>query len=114
METGILLIDIDRCIRCHACEVACKQENDLPPGPRWNSVVTIEPRTIQRELVTDFVFTACMQCDDPNCALHRIHSEREVQARPSSFDSDLRPVGRRGKKSEVRVQPSGCPFLSPL
>lgn len=69
MGKGILLIDIDRCIRCHACEVACKQENDLPSGLRWNSVVTIEPRTIQGELVTDFLFTACMQCDDPNCTL---------------------------------------------
>jgi Fe-S-cluster-containing dehydrogenase component len=65
----MLLIDIDRCIRCFACEVACKQENDLPVGYRWNSVVTIEPRRINEELVSDFVFTTCMQCEDPNCAL---------------------------------------------
>jgi Fe-S-cluster-containing dehydrogenase component len=67
METGTLLIDIDRCIRCFACEVACKQENDLPPGPRAASVVTIEPRTINGELTMDFVFTTCLQCDDPLC-----------------------------------------------
>jgi len=69
METGMLLIDIDRCVRCHACEVACKQEHDLPPGPRWASVVTIEPRVIEEELTTDFVFTTCMHCDEPSCTL---------------------------------------------
>jgi len=67
MESGMLLIDIDRCIRCFACEVACKQENDLPPEPRAASVITIEPRTINGELTADFVFTTCVQCDDPLC-----------------------------------------------
>ena len=33
MSDQILLVDIDRCIRCYSCEVACKQENDLPIGP---------------------------------------------------------------------------------
>jgi Fe-S-cluster-containing dehydrogenase component len=69
MKTGTLLIDIDRCIRCHACEVACKQEHDLPAKPRWSSVVTMEPRAIQGKLVTDFVFTTCMHCKEPTCAL---------------------------------------------
>ena len=34
MSEKTLLVDIDKCIRCYACEVACKQENDFPPGPR--------------------------------------------------------------------------------
>ncbi len=25
----------DNCVGCFACEVACKQEHDLPVGPRW-------------------------------------------------------------------------------
>jgi len=68
MRDGLLLIDIDRCIRCYACEIACKEENDLPAGPRWNQVVTIQPRRIGGELYTDFVFTTCVQCEDPVCA----------------------------------------------
>jgi Fe-S-cluster-containing dehydrogenase component len=67
MESRLLLVDIDRCIRCHACEVACKQENDLPAGPRWTSVATVGPRLIKGELHQDFVFATCVHCDDPAC-----------------------------------------------
>ena len=67
MARMTLLVDIDRCIRCHACEAACKQENNLPPGPRWASVVTVGPRPIAGELHQDFVFAACLHCDDPAC-----------------------------------------------
>ena len=69
MSNKIFLVDIDRCIRCYACEVACKQENRLPPGPRWCSVVTLEPRRVNGELHTDFVFTTCMQCENPFCVV---------------------------------------------
>ncbi len=68
MDEKLLLVDLDRCIRCHACEVACKQQNDLPPGPQWTSVVTIDPRWVAGELCMDFVFATCFHCDDPVCA----------------------------------------------
>ena len=68
MRDRLLLIDIDRCIRCYACELACKQEHDLPAGPRWSQVLTVEPRRIGGELYTDFVFFTCVQCEDPVCA----------------------------------------------
>ncbi|MBI5602694.1 MAG: 4Fe-4S binding protein [Deltaproteobacteria bacterium] len=67
MEEKILLIDLDRCIRCYACEVACKQENRLPAGPRWASVVTVGPRIMEGELHQDFVFVTCFQCNEPLC-----------------------------------------------
>ncbi|MEW6666450.1 MAG: 4Fe-4S dicluster domain-containing protein [Thermodesulfobacteriota bacterium] len=67
MDRMILLVDIDRCIRCHACEAACKQENNLPAGPRPVSVATVGPRSIDGELHQDFVFAACLHCDDPAC-----------------------------------------------
>ncbi len=69
MSEQILLVDIDRCIRCYSCEVACKQEHDLPSGPNWTKVITIEPRRVGGEIYTDFVFTSCLQCCEPVCAL---------------------------------------------
>jgi Fe-S-cluster-containing dehydrogenase component len=67
MGSMVLLVDIDRCIRCHACEVACKQENDLPEGPRWACVETVGPRVVGGELHQDFVFGTCVHCDAPAC-----------------------------------------------
>jgi Fe-S-cluster-containing dehydrogenase component len=67
MKEKLLLIDIDRCVRCFACEVACKQEHSLPPGPRWNSVVTVGPREAEGNLYQDFVFATCVQCAEPAC-----------------------------------------------
>jgi Fe-S-cluster-containing dehydrogenase component len=32
--TKTFLVDLDRCIGCLACEIACKDENDLAPGIR--------------------------------------------------------------------------------
>lgn len=68
MSEKILLINLDQCTRCYACEVACKQENELPVGPRWCRVITIGPRKVDGKLVMDFVPTMCFQCDDPICS----------------------------------------------
>lgn len=68
MTTKYLLIDIDQCVRCYACEIACKQENELNVGPRWVQVMTIEPRKVSENLHMDFVPVPCLHCDDPACA----------------------------------------------
>ena len=30
-----LIVNTEDCVGCNACEVACKQEHNLPVGPRW-------------------------------------------------------------------------------
>ncbi|MFQ3294968.1 MAG: molybdopterin-containing oxidoreductase family iron-sulfur binding subunit [Natrialbaceae archaeon] len=35
-----MVIDLKRCIGCHACTVACNVEHDLPAGSEWNRVET--------------------------------------------------------------------------
>ena len=35
-----LKVAAERCIGCFACEVACMQEHELPPGPR---LIRVEP-----------------------------------------------------------------------
>ena len=43
MTQKTLVIDLDRCIGCHACEAACKLENSVPMGVYYNKVLTIGP-----------------------------------------------------------------------
>ncbi len=63
MTTYKFLPDVERCIRCGGCEVACKQENNVPIGMRRIRVVTVnEGKTGEMN-----VPMACMHCTDPAC-----------------------------------------------
>jgi len=64
----ILLVDIDKCVGCYACEVACKQENQLSLPSRWCIVTRVGPRKIRDEMHLDFVPGLCLQCEDPTCS----------------------------------------------
>jgi Fe-S-cluster-containing dehydrogenase component len=66
----LFLIDIDSCVRCHACEIACRQEHDLSveTGSCWCRVITVGPRRLEGKLHMDFVPLACFHCDEPACA----------------------------------------------
>lgn len=62
-----ILVEIDRCIGCYTCEVACKQENNLEEGFSWIKVVDVGPEEIKSELRRDFVPTLCLHCGNPSC-----------------------------------------------
>jgi len=69
MEESVFLIDVDRCVGCYTCEVACKQENDLDLPSRWCVVTRVGPRKIEDEMHMDFVTGVCLHCDEPMCSL---------------------------------------------
>jgi Fe-S-cluster-containing dehydrogenase component len=58
-----LVVNLERCIGCFACEVACKQEHDLPPGEKYIRVTTLGPHELDGELAMDFVPMATDGCD---------------------------------------------------
>ncbi len=60
------LFDADRCIDCRACEVACKQQNDVEIGVRWRMVVETD-RGAYPNLTRDFTSLACFHCSRPPC-----------------------------------------------
>ena len=64
-----LVADIDLCMGCFACEIACKQENKLPDGKKGIDVVTLGPYEINGEPVMDFVPQSTEEC---NLCLNRI------------------------------------------
>ncbi|MBN1316167.1 MAG: hypothetical protein JXA42_11880 [Anaerolineales bacterium] len=58
-----LVVLIDRCIGCYACELACKQEHNLPEGVRNVQLETIGPYELDGKLVMDFIPQAGDGCD---------------------------------------------------
>jgi Fe-S-cluster-containing dehydrogenase component len=58
-----LVANLERCIGCLACEVACKQEHALPEGIKYIRVETLGPYRIDGELAMDFVPLASDGCD---------------------------------------------------
>ena len=48
------LVKIDRCIGCYACEIACKDENDLPPEIRRVMIRIVEAGKLNRFYVPEF------------------------------------------------------------
>jgi molybdopterin-containing oxidoreductase family iron-sulfur binding subunit len=68
-----MVIDLKRCIGCQSCALACKLENDEPPGLWWNRVLTVGGPTMDTpsgtypNLKMSFLPIACQHCDDPPC-----------------------------------------------
>ncbi len=62
-----MLIDLQRCIGCYSCNVACKQENDVPPGVWRNQLFTIGPFGEYPDVKGYFLPRPCMHCEDAAC-----------------------------------------------
>jgi Fe-S-cluster-containing dehydrogenase component len=61
-----MVIDIARCIGCHACTIGCVAENKLPPGVVYR--VVLEEETGQYpEVRRRFVPRPCLHCQNPPC-----------------------------------------------
>jgi len=62
----IMVIDLKKCVGCHACTVACNAENHLPPSvvyrPVMEEEIGIYPNVSRR-----FLPRPCMQCENPPC-----------------------------------------------
>ena len=67
MSRNCIVINLDRCIGCYACEVACKMENDVALGERWNKVVQVEPYGEFPHVSTYWLPVMCQQCEDSPC-----------------------------------------------
>ncbi len=58
-------VDIERCIKCHACEIACRVWNGINV-PSYRTVMEIENGVFPRVERTN-VSIACMHCEEPYC-----------------------------------------------
>lgn len=64
-QLGFVHNNVD-CIGCRACEIACKDKNGLPAGPRFRRVMYIEGGTYP-DVYAYKVNMSCNHCAEPAC-----------------------------------------------
>ena len=63
MKKGLIIVT-DRCMGCHTCFTACKEENQVAPGVAWNHLERVEH---EKAGFVDYFRVSCMHCEDPAC-----------------------------------------------
>lgn len=58
--------DSDRCVQCHACEVACKSWNELELGIRWRRVLDLWGGEFPK-VTNKTISLSCLHCAKPAC-----------------------------------------------
>ncbi|MBU0479542.1 MAG: 4Fe-4S dicluster domain-containing protein [Proteobacteria bacterium] len=62
-----MVIDLEKCIGCHACAVACKAEWDVPADKGRNWVKRLGPSNTPHGLASTYYPGLCNHCDQPAC-----------------------------------------------
>ena len=64
MSRNGIIVNVDHCIGCMACVVACKEENKVAPDIQWNQIRRVEN---EKAGVIGYYRVACMHCEDAAC-----------------------------------------------
>ena len=66
MQYG-MIIDIDKCVGCHACTIACKAEWEIPAQYGRNWVYRLGPAMTSAGMSYTYYPGLCNHCDEPPC-----------------------------------------------
>jgi len=58
-----MVIDLEKCVGCGDCTLACRAHNDVPPDISWNRVIELD-KIGDRPV---YMPVPCMQCEDAPC-----------------------------------------------
>jgi len=61
-----MTIDLNRCVGCQTCTIACKHANDTTPGVQWRGVIDVETGKFP-DVQRLFLVTGCQHCAEPSC-----------------------------------------------
>ena len=61
-----MVVDVNRCVGCQTCTVACKHWNDTQPDVQWRKVLDIETGTFP-DVERVFLVVGCQHCAEPPC-----------------------------------------------
>ncbi|MDR1713848.1 MAG: 4Fe-4S dicluster domain-containing protein [Coriobacteriales bacterium] len=73
MTQYAIVTDLDRCVGCLACSVACKVVNNVPIGNYWNKTLRIGPNPTEGgsgaypDIELYFLNVGCQHCATPEC-----------------------------------------------
>lgn len=62
-----ILIDVDKCIGCHACTIACNSTHNFPNGISAQHVISVEEGEFPSVKTLYAPVERCMHCLDPAC-----------------------------------------------
>lgn len=66
MQYG-MIIDLERCVGCHACTIACKAEWEVPVEFYRNWVFRMGPSLVGNEMASTYYPGLCNHCTEPVC-----------------------------------------------
>jgi phenylacetyl-CoA:acceptor oxidoreductase subunit 1 len=61
-----MVVDLNRCVGCQTCTVACKHFNDTGPGVQWRQVLDVETGRYP-DVERLFLVVGCQHCAEPPC-----------------------------------------------
>ncbi len=61
-----MVVDVNRCVGCQTCTIACKHWNDTQPGVQWRSVLDVETGKFP-DVERLFLVVGCQHCAEPPC-----------------------------------------------
>ena len=72
MTQYAIATDLNRCVGCLACTVACKAVNNVPVGNFWNKTLRIGPNpktegAVWPDVEMYFLTVQCQHCENPEC-----------------------------------------------
>lgn len=95
-----MIIDLDKCVGCHACSIACRAEWEVPVGKdadgrqrRRNWVGRLGPDNTPHGLASTYYPGLCNHCDQPSC----------VEVCPADPVERTFTDGRSGEKKTMQV-----------
>ncbi|MEN8140771.1 MAG: 4Fe-4S dicluster domain-containing protein [Thermodesulfobacteriota bacterium] len=62
-----MVIDLNKCVGCHACTIACKAEWDVPADKGRNWVHRLGPAKTPEGLASTYYPGLCNHCNEPAC-----------------------------------------------
>ncbi len=66
MQYG-MVIDMNKCVGCHACTIACKAEWEVPADKGRNWVYRLGPDKTEFGMAATYYVGLCNHCDKPTC-----------------------------------------------